>query len=264
MGRTPAAPGDPVHRKQVPGADPTSVTFEAAGLRWLAKAGGVRVVPLLDQGPDFLVLERVEHRRPSPAEAERFGRDLVRTHAAGAPAFGALPPGAGTGWIAALPLPPTPSGTSWGRFYARCRIAPFVRAGRDAGAFTSADVEVLDRVCARLEDEEEALVTGVDAPARLHGDLWSGNVLFGPEGAVLIDPSAHGGHPETDLAMLALFGAPHLDRVLAAYEEAAGTPPGRAARTPLHQLYPLLVHTVLFGGTYAAQTVRAARDCGAL
>jgi fructosamine-3-kinase len=108
------------------------------------------------------------------------------------------------------------------------------------------------------------LVAGVDAPARLHGDLWNGNVLWSRTGAVLIDPAAHGGHPETDLAMLALFGLPHLDTVLGAYAEAAGTAAGWRGRVALHQLHPLLVHTVLFGGSYAAQTARAAREALAL
>src|SRR5690606_11979346 len=88
---------------------------------------------------------------------------------------------------------------------------------------------------------------------------WSGNVLWSPDGAVLIDPAAHGGHRETDLAMLALFGCPHLDAVLAAYDEAAPLAAGWRDRVPLHQLFPLLVHVVLFGGGYAAQAAAAAR-----
>jgi fructosamine-3-kinase len=107
---------------------------------------------------------------------------------------------------------------------------------------------------------DEALVAGGDRPSRLHGDLWAGTVLFSAAGAVLVDPAAHGGHPETDLAMLELFGLPHLDVVLGAYTEAAGTPPGRAARVPVHQLHPLLVHAVLFGAGYGERAVAAARE----
>ncbi len=73
----------------------------------------------------------------------------------------------------------------------------------------------------------------------------------------IIDPAAHGGHRETDLAMLALFGCPHLDAVLAAYDEAAPLAEGWRDRVGLHQLFPLLVHTVLFGGGYARQALRA-------
>jgi fructosamine-3-kinase len=96
------------------------------------------------------------------------------------------------------------------------------------------------------------------SPARLHGDLWSGNVLWTPEGAVLIDPAAHGGHAETDLAMLALFGAPHLERTVNAYDEEAPLTDGWRERIPLHQLHPVLLHAVLFGGGYVAQAAAVA------
>jgi fructosamine-3-kinase len=90
--------------------------------------------------------------------------------------------------------------------------------------------------------------------------LWSGNVLWGADGrAWLIDPAAHGGHRETDLAMLRLFGCPHLERVLAAYQETVPLAGGWMERVGLHQLFPLLVHTVLFGRGYAEQAVAAAR-----
>jgi fructosamine-3-kinase len=76
---------------------------------------------------------------------------------------------------------------------------------------------------------------------------------------VLIDPAAHGGHREADLAMLALFGCPHLERVVGAYAEAQPLAEGWRERVALHQVHPLLLHAVLFGGSYAAQAVRAAR-----
>ena len=114
---------------------------------------------------------------------------------------------------------------------------------------------MIERVCERLPE----LAGPAEPPARLHGDLWSGNVLWSSDGAWLIDPAAHGGHRETDLAMLALFGCPHLDTVLAAYDEAAPLAAGWRDRVPLHQLFPLLVHVVLFGRGYAGQAVAAAR-----
>lgn len=82
--------------------------------------------------------------------------------------------------------------------------------------------------------------------------------MWTPDGVVLIDPAAHGGHAETDLAMLALFGAPQLDRVRAAWAEVYGPEDGWRERTSLHQVHPLLVHTVLFGGSYAGQALAAA------
>ena len=140
-------------------------------------------------------------------------------------------------------------------FYASHRLAPYVAgAGADAG-----DRRELDRLCDRLT-EGAPDVTGPPEPAsRLHGDLWSGNVLWSADGAVLVDPAAHGGHRETDLAMLALFGLPFLDRVLAAYDEVHPLSDGWRDRVALHQVHPLLVHAVLFGGGYGSQAVAAAR-----
>jgi fructosamine-3-kinase len=144
---------------------------------------------------------------------------------------------------------------SWPEWYAADRVLPYLRAARDAGTLTAAAAREVEAVAERLP----ALAGPAEPPARLHGDLWSGNVLWSPAAAVLIDPAAHGGHRETDLAMLALFGCPHLDTVLAAYDEAAPLAPGWRDRVPLHQLFPLLVHVVLFGGGYAGQALAAAR-----
>jgi len=233
-----------------------ALTAEAAGLRWLAEADGVRICPMEDLTAQGLVLERIEEVRPDPQAAERFGRDLARTHAAGAPTFGAAPPGVDRAFIAALDLPTSTEPLTWPQFYAELRLRPYVRQAHDLGH----DVSVVEQVCDRIAD----LAPDIDRPARLHGDLWSGNVLWSSDGAVLIDPAAHGGHPETDLAMLALFGLPHLDTVQDAYAEAASLPKGWRRRITLHQLHPLLVHTVLFGGGYAAQTRRAAQEVLAL
>ncbi|MCI2236973.1 fructosamine kinase family protein [Paenibacillus sp. TRM 82003] len=251
--------------KRAGSAPPGALAAEAAGLAWLAEAGGAAVCPVREVRPDALVLDRVEEVPASAAAAEALGRDLATTHAAGADRFGAPPPGVtGDAWIASLPLPMSPSPEPWGTFYAARRLEPYLRTARENGAVDAGGAALVERVCARLADGDEALVAGAGRPARLHGDLWSGNVLWSPGGAVLIDCAAHGGHPETDLAMLALFGLPHLDRVLASYTEAAGTADGWRERVPLHQLHPLLVHAALFGGGYGAQAVRAAERALAL
>jgi len=187
--------------------------------------------------------------------ARAFGEALAITHDAGAAGFGAGPDGyQGPSFIADLPMPTGPEGT-WGAFYADQRVLYYARLA--ASQLGVAGCRVMDTLAERLADGD----FDDDAPAaRLHGDLWNGNVMYDSNGAVLIDPSAHGGHRITDLAMLSLFGAPHLDTVLDAYEQSsAHLPTGWRDLIALHQVYPLLVHTVLFGGSYAGSAISAAR-----
>jgi fructosamine-3-kinase len=232
-----------------------AIAAEAAGLRWLGDAGGAPVPAVLDVDGGRLVTEFVPDGSPTPRAGEELGRALARTHAAGAPAFGAAPPGGpADARIGAAPMRNAPA-PSWPEWYAADRLLPYLRTARDAGTLTGEATHTIESVVDRLP----ALAGPAEPPARLHGDLWSGNVLWSPRGAVLIDPAAHGGHRETDLAMLALFGCPHLHTVLAAYDEAAPLADGWRDRVPLHQLFPLLVHVVLFGRGYAGQALSAAR-----
>ncbi|MHA6630641.1 fructosamine kinase family protein [Pseudonocardia sichuanensis] len=235
--------------------EPAAVDAEAAGLRWLAAADGPPVPAVLEAGGGRLVTEFVAAAAPDAAAAAELGRALAGMHAAGAPAFGAPPPGGPVdARIGGAPMRNAPA-PSWPEWYAVDRLLPYLRRARDAGSLGPDAAQEVEAVAERLP----ALAGPAEPPARLHGDLWSGNVLWSPAGAVLIDPAAHGGHRETDLAMLALFGCPHLDAVLAAYDEAAPLAAGWRDRVPLHQLFPLLVHVVLFGGGYAAQALAAAR-----
>ncbi|MEU6119480.1 fructosamine kinase family protein [Streptomyces sp. NPDC047117] len=241
------------------GDSPGAVAAEAAGLRWLAEADAVRVPEVHGRDGRRLVIDRVATGRPSAGAAERFGRELAALHVAGAPAFGAAPPdGPRDAAIGLAPMRNVP-GTDWPEWYAEHRVLPYLRRAVDDGTVRSAEAAVIEGVAARLPE----LAGPAEPPARLHGDLWSGNVLWGADDQVwLIDPAAHGGHRETDLAMLHLFGCPHLDRVLAAYQDAAPLADGWADRIGLHQLFPLLVHTVLFGRGYAEQALAAARSAG--
>ena len=134
------------------------------------------------------------------------------------------------------------------------RVLPYLREAADRQAIAAGDSQTIETAVARIDD----LGGPAEPPARIHGDLWSGNVHWAADGrAWLVDPAAHGGHRETDLAMLALFGAPHLDRILAAYDEADPLADGWQHRVALHQLHPLLVHAVLFGGGYGRRPAPA-------
>ncbi|MGW2297687.1 fructosamine kinase family protein [Streptomyces violaceorubidus] len=236
--------------------DPVAARAEAAGLRWLAGAGTVRIPEVHGVDGRGLVTERVVRGPASAGAAVRFGRDLAGLHAAGAPAFGAAPPGGPEeAYIGRAPMRNV-GGDDWPRWYAAHRVLPYLRLAVDAGTVRAAEAADVERVCERLPD----LAGPAERPARLHGDLWSGNVLWGADGHVrLIDPAAHGGHRETDLAMLRLFGCPYPERILAGYEETAPLADGWTDRVGVHQLFPLLVHAVLFGRGYAEQALAAAR-----
>lgn len=241
------------------GAPAGFFTAEAAGLQWLsAVEGGVPCAQVIAVDDASLTLRRMESMSPTPEAARTFGGRLAVTHDAGAPAFGAGPDGwDGPGFFGPLsqPLPMSlRRHRDWGEFYAEERLAPMAELAAprlDAGARDAVDYVVARCRAGDFDDD--------DRPARLHGDLWSGNVMWTPDGVVLIDPAAHAGHRETDLAMLALFGCPHYDTVIAGYQEARLLRLGWRDRIGLHQLFPLLAHVVLFGGGYAQQTHACAR-----
>jgi fructosamine-3-kinase len=274
---------EPVTESAAPGAEAspqTAAAFaaEANGLRWLAEAAAVPVPAVLAVGPSALVISMITPQRATPDAAFGFGTDLARLHAAGADAFGAPWPG----FIASLPLdntalargdnPPGPPaglareddlpgpaagtpGQDWPEWYADRRLLPYLRRAVDAGALRAEDGRLVEAVIDRIG----SLAGPAEPPSRIHGDCWAGNVLWSGGRGWLIDPAAHGGHRETDLAMLALFGAPSLDRILAGYNDTVPLAPGWRSRVPLHQLHPLLVHACLFGASYREEVRSAAR-----
>ncbi len=217
---------------------------EAAGLHWLAEPGAVRVPRVLDVGEDYLALEWVEQGRLGAEGEQELGAGLARTHLAAAPCFG-LPADGRPARFGSLRLPNDPE-PDWPTFYARNRLLPLARLARERGALREEGAAAVERVCERMPE----LTGPPEPPARLHGDLWWGNVMAAADGrAYLIDPSAFGGHREVDLAMLRLFGGPSA-RFHEAYEEVAPLSAGWRERVELYQLAPLLVHALLFGGSY--------------
>jgi len=235
---------------------PGEYQLEAEALAWLVEPGAVRTPRVLEVDDAYLVLEWVPPGSLSEEGAEELGRGLAETHLAGASRFGDFCEGADGEAISrfgSLQLPNDPT-EDWATFYAERRLRPLARLAQERGALETRGVQAVERVADRMSE----LAGPPEPPSRLHGDLWGGNVMPDDQGrGWLIDPSSYGGHREIDLAMLRLFGSPS-PRILAAYEEAAPLAEGWRERVELYQLLPLLVHALLFGGSYRSAAERAA------
>lgn len=236
---------------------PGMFTAEAHGLDWLRAASALRVPRVVcaaeadGQTPAHLVLELIESGARTSTFERDLGAGLARLHRAGAPGFGHVE----DNYIGRLPQS-NAAAASWPAFYAERRVLPLVREAVDAGVAPRGWTARADALAARLPD----LLGPPEPPARLHGDLWSGNVIADAGGApVVIDPAVYGGHREIDLAMLQLFGSPGAE-FFRAYEEVSPLADGWRARVRLHQLYPLLVHVVLFGGSYVSSADAVMRE----
>ena len=223
---------------------------EARGLRWLAVPDGVPVPEVLAVDHDCVIIPWVEPGKVSSEAAIELGRRLAVTHAAPLEAPYGLEE---DGFIGRLPLP-NASAPTWAEFYAVRRVLPYLKLARDREAISADDAAVVEGVVGRLPD-----LLPEEGASRVHGDLWNGNVIWGHDAqATVIDPAAYAGHREVDLAMLVLFGLPMLEKVLDAYEAVAPLADGWRDRVGLHQLFPLLVHASLFGGSYGHRAAELA------
>ena len=236
----------------VKSGDARVVEAEARGLRWMGE-GGARVPEVLATTASALVLEWIDVASATREANEAFGRTLAALHRSGAYSFGLDH----DNWLASIPQD-NRARVDWPTFYAERRLAPLLARAVDRDAASvrmrRGVEDVVRTIRARVGPDEP--------PSRLHGDLWSGNVLWDARGAVLIDPAVYGGHREIDLAMMHLFGG-FDPRTFAAYAESAPLASGHRERVPLYQLLPLLAHCVLFGGGYVASVEQALDRLGA-
>jgi fructosamine-3-kinase len=226
---------------------------EAKGLTWLAQPKALRVPNVLgyskveDGQVPFLALEYIKPGTRAADYAAQLGRGLASVHRAGAEAFG-LPY---DNYIAVIPQPNAPAETWW-EFYRDCRLEPMLDRAAARGSLPTTLRLRFDQLYAQLPE----LVGPSEPPARLHGDLWSGNAMCDDKGMpCLVDPAVYGGHREMDLAMMQLFGG-FERQCFDAYNEAYPLSDGYQDRVPLYQLYPLLVHLNLFGAGYLGSLER--------
>ena len=226
-------------------------TTEAHSLAWLREANAVgipRTLAYSDGEPAFLALQWIEQGQPSADADADFGRSLALLHRAGAPTFGREDKRT-TG---SRRLPNQPCDT-WPDFFVTQRLEPLIKLAADADALPGKALRDIERVADRID-----ILAGPREPAaRLHGDLWGGNRMVDLEGrSWLIDPAAHGGHREYDLAMMRLFGG-FGESCFSAYDELFPVMDGWTKRLPLHQLPPLIVHAIKFGGHYVGRVEQA-------
>ncbi|HEX2144540.1 MAG TPA: fructosamine kinase family protein [Glycomyces sp.] len=237
--------GTSLFAKLAEAAPPGYLMAEANGLRWLREATPAVVEPLYAD-ERLLVEPWIEPAEPTREHAAELGRQIALMHAAGAERFGAP----WRGYIGETFMDNGPAADTWSEWYAAKRIEPYLKPSRDNGALDASDVAAIETLAAKLP----YLAGAEESPARTHGDLWWGNVHWGAERAWMIDPAAHGGHRETDLANLRLWGgAPEFDAILSGYEEVAPLADGWQERVGIHHLFPLLVHTTLFGLAFRDQ-----------
>jgi fructosamine-3-kinase len=237
-------PDGPLFAKTHPDPMPGLFEREAAGLRALHRAGAVAVPEVIRESPEGLVLEWIDVGRRSPEADETLGRQLAVLHRVTGPHFGGLDD-APSGYLGSQPVDLTPT-DDWAEFFLDRRIRPLTKRAVERGRLDSAAIGLVERVAGQAGE----LCGPPEPPALLHGDLWAGNRLVDVDGANwLIDPAVYWGHREVDLAMMQLFGGFGAS-TYEAYDDAFPLAAGWRERVEWYQLPPLLVHAILFGGSY--------------
>jgi fructosamine-3-kinase len=231
---------------------------ETSGLRELAKSGAFTIPEVVGCGEDFLILEEIRSA-PRPADfMATFGRQFAQLHRFGGTAFGFFE----NNYIGASVQKNTPAlsnPSAWPEFFYEYRLLFQYRLAERNGLADSQ----MGALMAKLETRIHHYLDGTDeAPALLHGDLWSGNYLVGSQGEpCLIDPAVYYGHREADLAMTRLFGG-FDEAFYQSYHEAYPLMPQADERVELYQLYHLMNHLNLFGASYYPSCIRLLEKYG--
>jgi fructosamine-3-kinase len=220
---------------------------EAEGLNALRSHSAFIIPGVVQYGTlenkQFLLLEWIEQGCAAPNFWETLGRNLAEMHKKTNPTFGWT----SDNYIGRIKQP-NPSTQNWQTFYAEYRLLPLVNKCYENNLLSKKDVAAAEKLCIKLDQFFPSY-----PPALLHGDLWNGNFMVAANGnPCLFDPAVYYGHREMDLGMTRLFGGFHA-RFYAAYHECFPLETQWEQRIELTQLYPLLVHTLLFGGHYGSQ-----------
>ncbi len=231
--------------KTNPHSPPDMFAREAEGLQALSVPDGPRLPRPYLYATDFLLLEDLS---PAPSGADywtTFGWQLAGLHNHTNPGFG-FPH---DNYIGSTPQP-NPWTTDGFEFFAYSRLCYQARLARQRGLLNTSQAHQVEQLAARLPQ-----LVPEQSASLIHGDLWSGNVISDPTGKpAIIDPAAHYGWAEAELAMTALFGA-FPEAFYRAYEEIRPLTPGYRQRFPIYNLYHLLNHLNLFGGGYLGEVL---------
>jgi fructosamine-3-kinase len=220
---------------------------EAHGLDALQRGSSLTIPAVIKHGIEgqqqYLLLQWMEKGIPKKDFWENFGAALAAMHKQPQIYFGWEE----DNYIGSLPQR-NAIHNNWHSFYGECRILPLVKNLFDNGAFSKNELALTESFCKKINQ-----LFPEEPPALLHGDLWSGNFMVSSSGnAAIYDPSVYYGHREMDIGMTKLFGG--FDSLFyTAYQEVYPLEKNWRQRLPLTQLYPLLVHAVLFGGHYVNQ-----------
>lgn len=220
---------------------------EADGLHAISALSSANAPAVIAAGDDgftqYLLLSWIEEQQPTVNFWEKFGGSLAAMHRCTNASFGWHT----SNYIGSLPQQNTFLNT-WEEFFITCRIEPMLKRLADEKKFLPADLKQCEAFAQRINH-----LFPKEPPALLHGDLWAGNFITAANDIpVLIDPAVYFGHREMDIGMSRLFGG-FPGKFYDAYHEAYPLEKGWRQRVRLAQLYPLLVHAVLFGGSYVQQ-----------